>query len=127
MLKSILVPISLGELIDKITILEIKSTLLAGNALSNVNKELKALSKVFDSLDTEINIELIRNLRSINSELWKIEDQIRDKERNNEFDEEFINIARSIYKKNDERASIKMRINTKYGSDLTEEKSYKYY
>ena len=126
-LSTILAPISIGELIDKITILEIKQIYMTGIKLKNINKELKLLKNILHDKNLEINIELIKNLKKINKKLWEIEDNIRIKESNQEFDEEFIKLARSVYIENDKRASIKKEINQKYNSDLVEEKSYKNY
>ena len=126
-LSSIIAPISLGELIDKITILEIKQMHMTGIKLKNINKELKLLSNILESKNLEIDITLIKNLKEVNSNLWKIEDNIRIKESNQKFDKEFIQLARSVYKENDKRASIKKEINQKYNSELVEEKSYNYY
>ncbi len=117
-------PISLGELIDKITILEIKKIHMAGTKLINVDKELKLLEYILQDKDLEIDINLINNLRKVNNTLWEIEDNIRNKESHKEFDKEFIQLARSVYKENDRRASIKKQINQKYNSELVEEKSY---
>ena len=125
--STILAPISIGELIDKITILEIKQIYMTGIKLKNINKELKLLKKILQDKKLEINIELIKNLKKINKKLWEIEDNIRQKESNQEFDEEFIKLARSVYIENDKRASIKKEINQTYNSDLVEEKSYKNY
>ena len=125
-LSSILSPVSLGELIDKITILEIKQIYMTGIKLKNVNKELKLLKKILQDKHLEIDIDLINNLKEVNKNLWAIEDHIRIKERNQEFDKEFIQLARSVYKENDKRASIKKEINQKYNSELVEEKSYNY-
>ncbi len=126
-LSSILAPISLGELIDKITILEIKKLHMTSKQIKNVDKELKLLINILKDIDLEININLINDLKEINNNLWKIEDNIREKEVNQEFDKEFIKLARSVYKENDKRASIKKQINKKYNSDLFEEKSYNNY
>lgn len=126
-LSTILAPISIGELIDKITILEIKQIYMTGIKLKNINKEMKLLKNILQDKNLEINIDLIKNLKKINKKLWEIEDNIRIKERNQEFDEEFIKLARSVYIENDKRASIKKEINQKYNSDLVEEKSYKNY
>ena len=126
-LSTILAPISIGELIDKITILEIKQIYMTGIKLKNINKEMKLLKNILQDKNLEINIDLIRNLKNINKKLWEIEDNIRIKESNQEFDEEFIKLARSVYIENDKRASIKKEINQKYNSDLVEEKSYKNY
>lgn len=120
-------PISLGELIDKITILEIKTKHLEGSALGNVKQELTALRKTLDDLDLQIDSTLIQRLKEANTNLWQIEDAIRDQERQKSFGETFIHLARSVYQQNDHRAAIKKEINTKYGSSLIEEKSYKSY
>ena len=126
-LSTILAPISIGELIDKITILEIKQIHMTGIKLKNINKEMKLLKKILQDKNLEINIDLIKNLKKINKKLWEIEDNIRIKESKQEFDEEFIKLARSVYIENDKRASIKKEINQKYNSELVEEKSYKNY
>ena len=123
-LSSILAPISLGELIDKITILEIKQIHMSGIKLKNVNKELKLLKKILQNKNLEIDIDLINSLKEVNNNLWKIEENIRIKERHQKFNKEFIQLARSVYKENDKRASIKKEINQKYNSELIEEKSY---
>ena len=126
-LFSILAPVSLGELVDKITILEIKKIYMSGIKLKNVNKEIKLLKKILQDTNLNIDIDLINNLKQINNNLWEIEDNIRIKESNQEFDKEFIQLARSVYKENDKRASIKKEINQKYNSELVEEKSYNNY
>ena len=125
--STILAPISIGELIDKITILEIKQIYMTGIKLKNINKEMKLLKNILQDKNLEINIDLIKNLKKVNKKLWEIEDNIRIKECKQEFDEEFIKLARSVYIENDKRASIKKEINQKYNSDLVEEKSYKNY
>ena len=126
-LSSILAPVSLGELIDKITILEIKQIHMTGIKLKNVDKELKLLRKILQDENFEIDIDLMNNLKEVNNNLWEIEDNIRIKESNQKFDKEFIQLARSVYKENDKRASIKKEINQKYNSELVEEKSYNNY
>ena len=126
-LSSILAPVSIGELIDKITILEIKQIHMTGIKLKNVDKELKLLRKILQDENLEIDIDLINNLKEVNKNLWEIEDNIRIKERNQEFDKEFVELARSVYKENDKRASLKKEINQKYNSELIEEKSYNNY
>ena len=126
-LSSILAPVSLGELIDKITILEIKQIHMTGIKLKNVDKELKLLQNILQDTNIEIDIVLINNLKEVNKNLWEIEDNIRVKDSNQEFDKEFIELARSVYKENDKRASIKKEINQKYNSELVEEKSYNNY
>ena len=125
--STILAPVSLGELIDKITILEIKQIHMTGIKLKNVDKELKLLRKILQYENLEIDINLINNLKEVNKNLWEIEDNIRIKERNQEFDKEFLELARSVYKENDKRAYIKKEINQKYNSELVEEKSYNNY
>ena len=123
-LSSILIPISIGELIDKITILEIKQLNITGIKLQNINKEAKLLKNILQDKELEIDIDLINNLKEVNKNLWEIEDNIRLKESKQEFDNEFIQLARSVYKENDKRASLKKIINKKYNSELVEEKSY---
>lgn len=126
-LSSILAPVSLGELIDKITILEIKQVNMTGIKLKNVDKELKLLKNLIQDKNLKIDIELINKLKEVNKNLWKIEDRIRIKERDQEFDTEFIELARTVYKENDKRSYIKKEINLQYHSDLVEEKSYDKY
>ena len=126
-LSSILAPVSLGELIDKITILEIKQIHMTGIKLKNVDKELKLLKNILHDKNLDIDINLINNLKEVNKNLWEIEDNIRIKEINQQFDKEFIELARSVYKENDKRASIKKEINLKHNSELVEEKSYNNY
>ena len=120
------VPISWGELIDKITILEIKNERLkSAAARSNVKKELALLNEITATLPILHEISGPRNeLSTINAKLWDIEDEIRAKESNMKFDEEFIELARSVYKLNDLRAATKRKINEFLSSDLKEEKSY---
>jgi hypothetical protein len=126
-MKEILAPISLGELMDKITILEIKCKHLQGRALHHVRTELQALEKVSATLDLEIDPELIEDLRQVNQSLWRIEDAIREQESRKTFGDEFIQLARLVYRENDQRAAIKKAINARYGSSLIEEKSYRDY
>lgn len=130
MSQDILVPISPGELIDKITILQIKSDRMQDPAkLANVRIELELLEKTWRSsphASHDIEKEWAE-LRRINEALWDIEDKIRDKEREKCFDQEFIELARAVYITNDERAAVKRAINTKLGSRIVEEKSYAKY
>ena len=124
------VPISWGELFDKITILQIKlENLTSKNALENVEQELIKLQSILtqNGPKTMETIQLEGELRQINQQLWGIEDKIRDKERNNAFDDEFIQYARSVYITNDERSRIKRKINDLFGSEFVEEKSYAEY
>ena len=109
--KIINAPISIGELIDKITILEIKKNKLQHSKLENVLKELSFLRKLMEKHQIEITDDLFNQLKDINLILWNIEDQIRIKEKNKEFDNTFIELARSVYFKNDKRAEIKKSIN----------------
>ena len=124
---NIFVPISVGELIDKITILEIKKKYMSGEKVNNVNNEFKSLKFILNNEKLEVDQNLYLKLKKINSSLWKIEDKIRIKESLQEFDEDFIELARSVYKVNDERSLVKREINLKYNSGIVEEKSYKKY
>ena len=126
-LDAILVPISLGELIDKITILQIKSLRLSGSSRENVDKELGALQATLDSLNLRVDADMVIQLQDINLLLWDIEDKIRGKDRQMDFGDTFIALARSVYQYNDRRAAIKKQINLAYGSGLVEEKSYEDY
>ena len=125
--KIINAPISIGELIDKITILEIKKNKLQNSKLENVLKELSYLRILMEKNKIEINDYLFTQLKEINLTLWDIEDQIRIKEKNKEFDNTFIELARSVYFKNDKRAEIKKSINRLSNSEITEEKFYSKY
>jgi hypothetical protein len=123
-------PISHGELIDKITILEIKSEQIVDPAkLANVRRELDLLSEVWrNDAAAAIDIDVERaRLKQVNQALWDIEDRIRLKEKAQAFDAEFIELARAVYFQNDDRAAIKREINLKLGSQLIEEKSYQNY
>ena len=122
--QSILAPISLGELVDKITILEIKATKFSGAKLENAEKELVALQATLKDLNKPIETHLVDSLRRVNQSLWSIEDDIRNYERMDNFGPQFIALARSVYRQNDKRAAIKKEINLCYGSNLVEEKSY---
>ena len=123
-------PVSYGELIDKITILEIKSRRISDAAkLANVRNELDLLNATWAgdaASQTDISDARAR-LLAVNELLWDIEDRIRLKERAQAFDAEFIELARSVYFRNDERAAFKREINLKLGSQLVEEKSYQDY
>jgi hypothetical protein len=129
-MSEIKVPVSPGELLDKITILRIKSQRMSDPAkVANVRTELRALEATWDaSAYAKIDIEAdVGALMDVNERLWMIEDDIRDCERAQAFDAEFIRLARAVYIENDERAAIKRRINTKLGSSIIEEKSYRQY
>jgi len=129
-MNQILIPISPGELLDKITILEIKSERIeSAEKKANVNKELGMLNTVWaDAVTQDAEIIAMRaELKSINENLWDIEDDIRDEERAKRFSEKFIELARSVYVTNDLRADVKKRINLHLKSDIVEEKSYQDY
>ena len=123
------IEVSHGEIVDKLTILEIKKKNITNvEKLNNVTKEYDYLVSI---VENDLGISLLspeyKKLLSINQELWVIEDDIRDKERNKEFDEEFVRLARAVYFTNDIRANIKKEINVKYFSGFVEEKSYQPY
>lgn len=130
MTAEIKVPISPGELIDKITILQIKSARMTDAAkVANVRTELTLLEATWRESaysNSDISAQWTA-LRTINEKLWDIEDRIRDKERAHTFDQEFIDLARAVYVTNDERAAVKRDINTRLGSKIVEEKSYAKY
>jgi hypothetical protein len=130
MSTEIRVPISPGELIDKITILQIKSERITDPAkVANVRAELLLLETTWRDCayaTSDIDAEWVA-LRRINEKLWDVEDQLREKERIRTFDKEFIDLARAVYFTNDERAAVKREINTKLGSKIAEEKSYAKY
>jgi len=129
-MKDILVPISPGELLDKITILRIKAARMSDPAkVANVKHELSLLEKTWresGAAAVDLGAEEA-NLTRVNESLWVIEDDIRDEELARRFGEKFIALARAVYVTNDERAAIKKRINTLSGSTIVEEKSYKQY
>ena len=121
------IPVSWGELFDKVTILQIKlANLKAKSALKNVKKEHDQLCTIFDhNFSENANAkQLMTDLKLVNQKLWDIEDRIRDKERSKTFDEKFIELARRVYFTNDDRSRIKRNINETFGSELIEEKSY---
>ena len=124
------IPVSLGELVDKITILEIKANKISdSNKLKNINNELEALLLVLIKInkDEKIFKGLYSDLKKVNQELWEIEDKIRNLEKNKVFNEEFIEVARSVYIKNDKRFDLKNKINNLFDSEYKEEKSYEDY
>lgn len=129
-MKDILVPISPGELLDKITILRIKSARMTDPAkLANVRHELAQLEVTWRASGAAVP-EVAGDeaaLQRVNEALWDIEDEIRDKELAQAFDARFIELARAVYVTNDERAAIKKRVNTQLGSSIVEEKSYRPY
>lgn len=126
-MAEVLVPVAAGELVDKITILEIKSERMVDpQKLRNVRLELETLRQAWaESPLAKADVsEQLQKLKAINEKLWEIEDRIRFKESTGSFDGEFIELARSVYLTNDERARVKREINQLLGSKLIEEKSY---
>lgn len=124
------VPVSFGELLDKLSILQIKSERMQdAGKLANVRRELSALEKTWlahPAAGRDV-VRLRAQLKAVNERLWEIEDEIRLKEKAGQFDEEFVRLARSVYFENDERARIKKEINLALGSSFVEEKSYQDY
>lgn len=122
------VSVSLGELIDKMTILKIKQLKIEDSEkLKHVGEELSSLQSTLDSLSLEGYQELESQLIETNTKLWEIEDDIREKERNKDFGEEFIKLARAVYITNDRRFELKSQLNSKFGSQFQEVKSYESY
>ena len=125
--ESVVVEISPGELIDKITILEIKMECITANEKrNNIRHELNVLrdcrkESIPDSLPLE---RLMIDLKAVNRRLWAIEDELRDHERDEKFDARFVTLARSVYKNNDKRSALKVQINSLLGATMIEEKSY---
>jgi hypothetical protein len=125
-----IVPVSWGELLDKVSILEIKcQRLQAPGALANARRELAALRPVLETIGPRpVGLaELLSALRAVNLRLWTIEDRIREKDAEGDFGPAFVALARSVYRENDERGRIKRAINTLLGSTLVEEKQYSRY
>ena len=121
------IEVSNGEIVDKMSILQIKSEKIKDTEkLKNIFNEIKFIQKDFLSIMTYENSQYVE-LKRINEMLWQIEDDIREKERNKQFDEDFIELARSVYVTNDQRAKIKFEINSSTDSNLIEEKSYESY
>ena len=126
-IKEILIPVASGELIDKITILEIKQERITDKKQQkNVRHELERLTNVLhDSVPSSPELTSLRNdLKAINEKLWNVEDDIREKESSSSFDAGFIELARAVYNLNDKRAELKRKISLLLGSDIIEEKSY---
>jgi len=129
-MKDLLVPVSPGELLDKITILRIKvARIQDAGKLANVRLELSLLEQTWAQCGgAQHDVALDeRALQNVNERLWDIEDRLRDKEARQTFDRDFIELARAVYICNDERAAIKKRVNLQLGSRLVEEKSYRQY
>ena len=129
MTAAIRIDVGVGELIDKITILEIKQEqITVPEKLENIRHELNLLNQVKASLQlSEESARLEKELKTINKKLWDIEDEIRLCESNKRFDEQFIQLARSVYITNDKRCEVKRQINVHHGSQIIEEKSYEEY
>jgi len=126
----LMTPVSPGELLDKLTILDIKSERIEdADKLANIALEKRLLEKVWreSGLETEEIVRLRAQLKTINEQLWEIEDDIRDEERARRFEDRFIELARAVYVTNDQRSSIKKAINLALGSNIVEEKSYSDY
>ncbi len=129
-MKEIFVPVSPGELLDKITILQIKSQRISDkDKLVNIHKELNILNGIWSQAvsDDHTIRQLTKELIAINKSLWDIENDIRDEEKHQTFGERFIELARSVYITNDKRADVKKKINIYLGSKIVEEKSYQAY
>ena len=127
---SVMIEVSYGELFDKISILEIKSVQVTDPVKrANVNLELSRLRRVLaEQIQAdETTSELYAQLHQVNGALWSVEDLLRDKERDQLFDERFVELARSVYRLNDERARLKRELNTRLGSEIVEEKNYRPY
>ncbi len=121
------IEVSIGEIVDKLSILQIKlENIKDEGKLVNIKKEFNYLYNVVFK-DLKIQLNDYNKLLEVNKLLWSIEDDIRDKEHNNEFDQSFIGLARAVYFTNDDRSRIKKDINIKYGSEFVEEKSYQEY
>jgi len=119
------IDISIGEVVDKITILSIKLNKIENDKkLKNIRKEYDLLFNSLENSGIEVDSESFTKLETINLKLWEIEDKIRKKEANKEFDDEFIQLARNVYINNDKRSAVKREINIKYGSNVIEEKEY---
>jgi hypothetical protein len=121
------IPVSLGELVDKITILRIKARHLQGDALAHVEQELELLQQALVATGVTLEPSLESQLLEVNRQLWEIEDAIRDQERQRCFEQAFVDLARAVYRTNDRRAALKREINERYGSTLIEQKSYSAY
>ena len=124
------IPVSLGELLDKISILEIKKKKIQNESkLKNIKKELIGLRNVLDKLNIDLSQtdDLYKDLYEINLSLWEIEDSIRVLEKNKDFEKQFIDLARSVYITNDKRIEVKNEINKIFNSEYVEEKSYEDY
>jgi hypothetical protein len=121
------IPASIGEVVDKITILELKAARLSGERLANVERERQLLLGCLEAAGLAVADDLLDALRQINAKLWAIEDDIRALEAKQEFGDAFVALARAVYFSNDERAAVKRAINERHGSAIVEEKLYASY
>jgi hypothetical protein len=122
--KTCFAPVSVGELVDKITILTIKTRHIQGTGLNHVHHELASLEHVYTRSGLAIEAHLVEQLQQVNQNLWEVEDALRKQEQRQDFGQEFVSLARSVYQLNDQRAAIKYQINMQHNSELVEEKSY---
>ena len=122
--KTCFAPVSVGELVDKITILTIKTRHIQGSGLNHVQHELASLEHVYTRSGLAIEAHLVEQLQQVNQDLWEVEDALRKQEQRQDFGQEFVSLARSVYQLNDQRAAIKYQINMQHNSELVEEKSY---
>lgn len=120
----LLIPVAVGELVDKLTILALKVAHLRGAALEHVQREQRLLQQVLEQADPRFDPVLQEQLQQVNAELWQVEDALRDCEQRSSFGPEFVALARSVYRLNDRRAALKRAINLESHSPLIEEKSY---
>ena len=120
----LLIPVSIGELVDKLTILSLKQRHLQGEALEHVNREHALLQEVFAPLAAGVPQPLHQELQQVNGELWDVEEAIRACDRRGDFGGSFVELAQRVYQLNDRRAALKRAINLASGSDLVEQKSY---
>lgn len=118
------IPVAAGDLVDRITILEIKKQQFQGQALKHVTKELELLLSICQQADLTFRPGLREGLKAVNAELWDVEEAIRRCEKDCNFGQDFVQLARSVYTLNDRRAELKRAINLESGSQLVEEKSY---
>jgi len=124
---SLQIPASIGEVVDKITILELKAARLSGERLANVERERQLLLGCLEAAGLAVAVDLFDALRQINAKLWAIEDDIRALEAKQEFGDAFVALARAVYFTNDERAAVKRAINERHDSAIVEEKLYASY
>lgn len=125
MARELLIPVSVGELVDKMTILEIKVQACQGLALEHVSLELQLLTAIYQVHCGGLDAAVMDRLRQVNRQLWSVEDELRDCEARHDFGHRFVHLARSVYRTNDKRAHFKRQLNLACGSAIVEEKSYR--